>query len=112
MTYGKQARNQADTLCLCWELTMSNGFEEAGRRIKAAIISYLMGDKGVDRTLKELPEDPGEYWSDQAEKLVESMNAEVVEQMLKSKRDSEEIQKKSQKLSSSDAGVLSQAWGR
>ena len=58
---------------------MSNGFEEAGRRIKAAVISYLKRDKGVDRTLKEMgDEDPGEYWSDQAEKLVRTMNTEVV----------------------------------
>ena len=50
---------------------MSDGFEEAGRRIKAAVISYLMSYKGVDRTLKEMgDEDPGEFWSDLAEKLV------------------------------------------
>jgi hypothetical protein len=71
---------------------MSNGFEEAGRRIKAAVISYLKRDKGVDRTLKEMgDEDPGEYWSDQAEKLVRTMNTEVVERLHRTKKDSNEI---------------------
>ena len=45
-------------------------FEDAGRKIKAAVISHLMGYKGVDRTLKEMgDEDPGKFWSDLAEKL-------------------------------------------
>ncbi len=29
------------------------GFREAGRRLKAAMISYQMGYKGVDSTLRE-----------------------------------------------------------
>jgi hypothetical protein len=37
-------------------------YTEAGRRVKAALISYLMGRAGVDRTLKEVPENPGEGW--------------------------------------------------
>jgi hypothetical protein len=72
------------------KFTMSEGFEDAGRRVKAAVISYLMGYKGVDRTLKEMgEEDPGEFWSDLAEKLVRGMNAGVVEQLFRSKKDSD-----------------------
>ena len=74
---------------------MSNGYEEAGRRIKAAVISYLMRYKGVDRTLKEMgDEDPGEFWSGLAEKLVKSMNAGVAEELFGSKKESEEISPK------------------
>jgi hypothetical protein len=65
--------------------------KEAGRRIKAAVISYLMGDKGVDRTLKELPEDPGEYWSDVAETLVRHAQAEVANKVFRPKKDSDEL---------------------
>jgi hypothetical protein len=71
---------------------MSAGYEEAGRRIKAAIISYLMSYKGVDRTLKEMgDEDPGEFWSDLAEKLLRRTNGEVVEELLGLRKDSDKI---------------------
>ena len=70
---------------------MSVGFEEAGRRIKAAVISHLMGYKGVDRTLKEMgDEDPGKFWSDLAEKLVMGLNAGVAEELLGPKKDANE----------------------
>jgi hypothetical protein len=36
------------------------GFREAGRRLKAAMISYQMGYKGVDSSLRQVPEDPGD----------------------------------------------------
>jgi hypothetical protein len=71
---------------------MAEGSEEAGRRIKAAVISHLMGYKGVDRTLKEMGDkDPGEFWSDLAEKLVLGLNAGVVEELLGPKKDSDKI---------------------
>jgi hypothetical protein len=71
---------------------MTEGFEEAGCRIKAAVISYLIGDKGVDRTLKEMgDEDPGKFWSDLAEKLMRGMNAGVAEELLGPKKDSDKI---------------------
>jgi hypothetical protein len=71
---------------------MSEGFEDAGRRIKAAVVSYLMRYKGVDRTLKEMgDEDPGRYWLDVAEKLVRGMNAEAVEQLFRPKKDSDNV---------------------
>jgi hypothetical protein len=65
--------------------------KEGGRRVKAAVISYLMGYKGVDYVLKDMPEDPGEYWSDLGEKLARGMNTEVVEQLSRSKKRSLEI---------------------
>jgi hypothetical protein len=71
---------------------MSEGFKDAGRKIKAAVISSLMRDKGVDRTLKEMgDEDPGKFWSDLAEQLMRGMNAGVVEDLFRSKKESEEV---------------------
>jgi hypothetical protein len=48
-------------------------YREAGRRLKAALISYQLGRAGVDRTLKEVPEDPGEGWADLAQHLLAQM---------------------------------------
>jgi hypothetical protein len=71
---------------------MSEGFEDAGRRVKAAVISYLMRYKGIDRTLKEMgDEDPGGFWSDLAEKLVRGMNTGVVEELFGAEKESDQI---------------------
>jgi predicted metal-binding protein len=48
-------------------------FKEAGRRLKAALISYQLGKKGVDSTLKSAPENPGEGWAELAEQLIMDM---------------------------------------
>ena len=48
-------------------------YREAGRRLKAALVSYQLGRAGVDRTLKETPEDPGEGWAELAERLLTGM---------------------------------------
>jgi hypothetical protein len=48
-------------------------YKEAGRRLKAALISYQLGRTGVDRTLKEVPEDPGEGWTELAQHLLTEM---------------------------------------
>jgi hypothetical protein len=48
-------------------------YREAGRRLKAALVSYHLGRAGVDRTLKETPEDPGEGWAELAERLLTGM---------------------------------------
>jgi hypothetical protein len=48
-------------------------YREAGRRLKAALVSYHLGRAGVDRTLKETPEDPGEGWAELAERLLMEM---------------------------------------
>jgi hypothetical protein len=55
-----------------------HSFNEAGRRVKAAVISYQMGDAGVDRALKGIPDDPGEGWAALAESLLRGMQPEVV----------------------------------
>jgi hypothetical protein len=52
-------------------------YREAGRRLKAALISYRLGRAGVDRTLKEIPDDPGEGWADLAEQLDRAMAMQV-----------------------------------
>lgn len=49
-------------------------YNEAGRRIKAALMSYQLGRVGVDRTLKEVPEDAGEGWAELAKQLLIEMN--------------------------------------
>ncbi len=48
-------------------------YREAGRRLKAALVSYQLGRAGVDRTLKETPEDPGEGWAELAQHLLTQM---------------------------------------
>jgi hypothetical protein len=48
-------------------------YNEAGRRLKAALISYILGRPGVDRTLIEVPEDVGDGWGDLAKQLIDEM---------------------------------------
>jgi hypothetical protein len=48
-------------------------YNEAGRRIKAALVSYIAGRAGVDRTLKEVPRDAGTGWAELAEQLIRDM---------------------------------------
>jgi hypothetical protein len=48
-------------------------YNEAGCRLKAALISYQIGRKGVDSTLKQVPENPGEGWADLAQRLLYDM---------------------------------------
>jgi hypothetical protein len=48
-------------------------YNEAGRRLKAALVSYITGRAGVDRTLKETPKDAGAGWGELAEHLVNEM---------------------------------------
>jgi hypothetical protein len=57
-------------------------FNEAGRRLKAALISYQLGLKGVDRTLKEIPEYAGDGWAETAEQLLRGMSDQVVRELL------------------------------
>lgn len=45
-------------------------YSEAGRRLKAALVSYQLGRSGVDYTLRQIPSDPGEEWSKLAEQLL------------------------------------------
>jgi hypothetical protein len=52
-------------------------YNEAGRRLKAALISYQLGLKGVDSTLKKMPEIVGEGWAEIAEQLLLDMAEQV-----------------------------------
>jgi hypothetical protein len=48
-------------------------FNEAGRRIKAALVSYQLGRAGVDSTLKQTPADAGKDWAELAQLLLQEM---------------------------------------
>lgn len=50
-----------------------HAYWEAARRLKAALVSYQLGRAGVVRTLKEVPEDPGEGWAELAQHLLTQM---------------------------------------
>jgi hypothetical protein len=52
-------------------------YSEAGRRLKAAMISYRIGRVGVDSTLKEISDDPGPGWSELAEVLDHEMTDQI-----------------------------------
>jgi hypothetical protein len=52
-------------------------FNEAGRRLKAAMISYQLGLAGVDSTLKKLPKIVDDSWAEMAEKLLRGMAVEL-----------------------------------
>lgn len=56
-------------------------FNEAGRRLQAALISYLMRRKGIDATLREVSPVVDETWAILAEKLLREMQEKVVSQV-------------------------------
>ena len=62
-------------------------YNEAGRRVKAAIISSLMRYKGVDRTLKELPEVVENGWAELAEDLMRQVNLQLGDQLKRPPRE-------------------------
>lgn len=57
-------------------------YNEAGRRLKAALISYQLGRKGVDSTLKEMPENAGEGWGEIAEKLLRDIANHIANSLI------------------------------
>jgi hypothetical protein len=52
-------------------------FNEAGRMVKAAVITALMRTSSIDRTLRELPEEAGAEWAEVAERLMRKMQDKV-----------------------------------
>jgi hypothetical protein len=48
-------------------------YNEAARRLKAALISYQLGRAGVDYTLKQVPDDVGDDWAELAQSLLQGM---------------------------------------
>jgi len=57
-------------------------YNEAGRKLKAAVVSSLLRLKGVDSTLKEMPEVVDERWAELAEQLMREVNGQVVEKIV------------------------------
>ena len=49
---------------------------------QAALVSYLLGRAGVDRTLKETPEEAGEGLAELAESLLREMQGGVANKLL------------------------------
>jgi len=56
-------------------------FNEAGRRIKAAVLSSLTRDKGVDNILEQLPEEVERGWADLGERLVRQLNGQTADKL-------------------------------
>jgi hypothetical protein len=54
-------------------MSKTRSYNEAGRRLQAAVISYQMGYKGVDRILKTTPAVVDESWADLARSLIRHM---------------------------------------
>jgi hypothetical protein len=52
-------------------------YNEAGRKLKAAVVSSLMRYKGVDSTLKKMPEEIESYWAGLAEALMRQLQEAV-----------------------------------
>lgn len=57
-------------------------YNDAGRMLKAAMITSLMGNRSVDRTLQGMPEDVGDGWAELAEQLMRMMQGEVVNRLM------------------------------
>jgi hypothetical protein len=57
-------------------------YNEAGRRLKAALISYQMGYSGVDDTLKQMPQVAELIWCERAESLLIEMAGQVASRLL------------------------------
>lgn len=57
-------------------------FSEAGRRLKAAVISYRLGRAGVDSTLKKIPDDPGPGWAELAEQILRDMSEQLAKSLI------------------------------
>jgi glycogen synthase len=60
-------------------------YNAADRKPKAAVVSSLLRQKGVDCTLKEMPEVVGEEWAELARQLMTEMNAQFVEKIVSRK---------------------------
>jgi hypothetical protein len=63
-------------------------FNEAGRRLLAALLSYQMRNKSIDYTLKNyVPETVGEFWTNEAEMLLRDAQSNTVEIMMEAMPD-------------------------
>jgi hypothetical protein len=71
------------------DMALSNPhpFNEAGRRLKAALVSYQLGLTGIDRTLKEMPELVDDPWAELAQSLLTEMSKNLGECLSKPPND-------------------------
>lgn len=67
-------------------------YNEAARRLKAALLSFHLGRAGVDSTLKEVAEDAGEHWAMIAAVLLREMENEVGKTFTRISAGSDKIQ--------------------
>jgi hypothetical protein len=61
-------------------------------RLKPALVSYQLGLRGVDYTLKDMPSDPGRGWAELAESLLRGMNGAVAEELFNRPKDEGPVQ--------------------
>jgi hypothetical protein len=67
-------------------------YNEAGRRIKAALVSYRLGRAGVDYTLKQMPDIIDPFWCELAEHLLTGMAETIMRSIAGSKGTRQKIQ--------------------
>jgi len=67
-------------------------YNEAGRRIKAALVSYRLGRDGVDYTLKQMPDIIDPFWCELAQNLLTGNADTIMRSIVKSKGTQRRIQ--------------------
>jgi hypothetical protein len=69
-----------------------HAYNEAGRRIKAALISYRLGRAGVDYTLKQMPDVIDPFWCELAQHLLTGTAETIMRSIVGSKGTQRKIQ--------------------
>ena len=69
-----------------------HAYNEAGRRIKAALVSYSLGRAGVDYTLKQMPDIVDLFWCELAQHLLTGMAERIMRAIVESKGTQQRIQ--------------------
>src|SRR6516165_7021190 len=67
-------------------------YNEAARRIKAALVSYRLGRDGVDYTLKQMPDIIDPFWCELAQNLLTGNADTIMRSIVKSKGTQRRIQ--------------------
>lgn len=65
-------------------LIADHAYREAGRRLKVALVRYQLARAGVDRTPKEVLNDPGQGWEELTERLLTEMTPDSSSSMNRS----------------------------
>ena len=69
-----------------------HAYNEAGRRIKAALVSYRLGRAGVDYTLKQMPDIADPFWCELAQQLLSGGAEALLRSIAGSKGSRQKIQ--------------------